>query len=235
MASPANPLLGWLGSSGTNAPNQFGSAPTMPGSIANPAASAPMGNPAGLPNPQSNIKDAWRNQAYLNTLMAQMRTGLGGQFGDLMKGYAGPAGNYFAQLMNLGSPYYQQQQRASWENVGQQSQNAAAQARQQLQASGAGYTPSGAAAGMFGGMAQAEAGNQAMAFLQNLFQNEQMQQAGAQGLAGLAGLFNPSGLLSTSAPAQATQGPTFGEQFKDIMGSIFKPINTQPGLSQSGG
>src|SRR6516225_2113632 len=166
-----------------------------------------LGNPAGLANPGTNQKDAWRNQSYLNTLMQQQKMGIGNQFNQQMTALAQPAAGYFNQLTNLGSPYYQQQQRSSFESGVQQNQNAAAQARQQLAASGYGYTPSGTTAATIGDMAQQGSQNLEQAFLQNLFQNEQMQLAGAQGLGQLAALFNPAPLMGYSSPL-STQGET---------------------------
>jgi hypothetical protein len=214
VSSPVNPLMGWLGQTGVN-PSQFGTVPPTPAAPQGPAGAGPgTTNPYGFGSmgggaSNANIGENVIQQGlYRNALMPL--------FSQQMFGLAGPAGQYYNQLMNLGSPYYQQQQRASWENVGQQSQSAAAQARQQLMAAGAGYTPSGAAAGMFGGMGQAEAGNQAQAFLQNLFQNEQLQMAGAQGLAGLAALFNPAQL--TGQTQQLPQPPP--NTAAQIMGAI---------------
>jgi hypothetical protein len=174
-----------------------------------------IGNPAGLQNPGTNEKDAWRNQAYLNTVMQQQKMGIGNQFNQQMTALAQPAAGYFNQLMNLGSPYYQQQQRASFTQGVQQQQNAAAQARQQLSASGYGYTPSGTSAATIGEMAQQGAQNQEQMFLQNLFQNEQLQMAGAQGLGQLAALFNPAPLLGYSSP-QSTQGQTPAQDIQAI-------------------
>ena len=169
--------------------------------------SGTIGNPVGLQNPGTNQKDASRNQSYLNTIMEQQKIGIGNQFNQQMTALAQPAAGYFNQLTNLGSPYYQQQQRSSFESGVQQNQNAAAQARQQLGASGYGYTPSGTAAATIGDMAQQGSQNLEQAFLQNLFQNEQMQLAGAQGLGQLAALFNPAPLMGYSSPL-TTQGET---------------------------
>jgi len=199
-----------------------------PGPTMAPGDKQTPGNPAGLDNPGTNIKDAWRNQAYLNTMQQQQKMGLANNFSTAMFGAANPAAQYFQQLMNLGSPYYQQQQRASFDQGVQQNQNAAAQARQQLSASGYGYTPSGTTAATIGNMAQQGSQNLEQAFLQNLFQNEQMQLAGGQGLGQLAALFNPAPLLSNYSSPQSTQGPTAASQFQDILsglGNIFNPVN----------
>jgi hypothetical protein len=179
------------------------------------SSSGTIGNPAGLQSPGINEKDAWRNQAYLNTIMQQQKIGLGNNFAQAMFGAANPAASFYNQLTNLGSPYYQQQQRASFTQGVQQNQNAAAQARQQLAASGYGYTPSGTTAATIGEMAQAGNQNLESAFLQNLFQNEQMQLAGAQGLGQLAALFNPAPLLNYSLP-QPTQGQTPAQLLQGI-------------------
>jgi hypothetical protein len=181
------------------------------------------GNPSGLDNPGTNIKDAWRNQAYLNTFQQQQKMGLANNFAQSMYGAANPAANFYNQLTNLGSPYYQQQQRASFDQGVQQNQNAAAQARQQLSASGYGYTPSGTTAATIGNMAIQGSQNLEQAFLQNLFQNEQMQLAGAQGLGQLAALFNPAPLLANYSNPQSTQGQTPAQTLQGI-GSILGVI-----------
>jgi len=117
-------------------------------------------------------------------------------------------------LMNLGSPYYQQQQQAGFTQGVGQNQNAAAQAKQQLQSQGYGNTPSGANAAMIGGMAQQGSQNLAEQYLQNLFQNEAMQAQGASGISQLAGMFNPAQLLGGTSLGANVQAPsTFFQNF----------------------
>lgn len=217
MSTFPNPLTGW---GGQTDPNQFGSIPSpSPVPTVNTGAS---GNPGNLPNPTSNIKDSWRNQAFLNTLMQQFKLGLGGNWAQLMQGYAAPGASFFKTLMDLGSPFYQQKQRASAEQTEKSFGDEAGKARQQVQAMGAGYTPSGVGAATAGGMGVAEAQAQAENFLNNLFQNEQLQVAGAQGLESTASMFNPSSLLNFSSP-QTTQGQTPGDTMSGV-GSLFSSL-----------
>ena len=81
---------------------------------------------------------------------------------------------------------------------------------------------------MFGGMAQQGSQNLAEQYLQNLFQNENLQMQGAQGLgtlgqsfAGLAGMFNPTQLLGgTSVGAQFGPPPSFFQNFASVLGAL---------------
>lgn len=229
--STAPNLLGWPGAVNQNTNLGFPTAPVQTPNL------GPTGNPGNLPNPTSNIKDSWRNQAYLNTIQQQQRQGLIAPFANTMFGTGGAAANYYQNLMNLGSPYYQQQQRASFEQGVGQSQNAAAQARQQLSASGYGFTPSGTTAATIGEMGIGQSNTLEQAFLQNLFQNEQLQATGASGLAQLAALFNPASLFGLASP-QTTQGQTPGETLSGIgslASSLFKPASLGSSGGSSGG
>lgn len=236
MATASNPLTG--SSWGSQNPNQnnnaawinqsvnpgnFGSIPQPPNPLSTPSG-APGGsalNPGGLANPFTNIKDITRNTGLENLMTGDLRNQLIPQFASLMTGYAGPAANFFNTLMNLGSPYYQQKQAESFNQGVQQNQNAAAQARQGLQAQGYGYAPSGATAAMLGGMNQAGAQSLSEQYLQNLFQNENLQAQGAQGLSQLAAMFNPSSLFGNVSTPGSTQGPAAAEQAAAVIGSIF--------------
>jgi hypothetical protein len=216
-----NPLTGsWPNPGGANpAPS---SGPLAPPPTTGPGGSpaAPY-NPMGFGDPTRNTGIS-RNLAGENVLSGQYRNQLTPLFAQLMQQFGGNAGDFFKQLTNLGSPFYQRKQQQSFEQGTKASQDAAAQSRQQLQASGQGYTPSGAGAAMFGGEAQAEAGNQEEAFLNNLFQNEQLQLAGAQGQAQLAGLFNPSQLTGQASPGfQPLQSPSFFQNFQQMMNGLF--------------
>jgi hypothetical protein len=204
FGNPANPV-------GTNSPNPF----TAP-----PPITSANGNPGDLENPGSNLKDAMRNAGLLNVQEGQIRNQMIPQFANLMQQYATPSANFFANLMNLGSPYYKQKQEEGFNQGVQQNQNAAAQARQQLQSSGYGNTPSGANAAMIGGMNMQGSQNLAQAYLQNLFQNENLQAQGAGGLAQMAALFNPAQLFGENTVSGSTQGPTASSQFKDVMSGI---------------
>jgi len=220
MATAANPLsmLAWPGQSGVNIGGQLSPQSGMP-LVPTPPGPAPGGQlgQQGLPGYDITTGGPWGNPLAVNhplsqssitanlggenIIAAQLKNQLAPLFANLMTGYAQPAGQLFGQLANLGSPYYQQQQAQTFGQGVQQGQAATGQARQQLGAAGYGYTPSGAEAGMLGGMGMQEAMNLNQNFLANLFQNEQMQLQGAQGLAGLASLFQPQGFLGgTSTP-----------------------------------
>lgn len=221
MSSPSNPLLGWAGQSGVN-----GVGGQLPSPLPQPS---PVDTSSGALNPNqwyqsnaSNLKDINRYQAGANLNTSLLRNTLAPEFANEMFGLAQPAGNFFNTLMNLGSPYYQQQQRASWEQGVGQGNDAAAQARQQLKAQGYGATPSGANAAMMGGMATGMSGNLAMTFLQNLFNNSQMQVAGAQGLSQLASLFNPSSMIGQpGASATSTPGSQIFQNVLQGIGALF--------------
>jgi len=224
----ANPAAG-TGASGPPLPTTSPLGPPPTQGTAGP--SSPY-NPLGFGDPNRNTGIA-RNLAGNNILSGQYRNQLTPLFAQLMAQLGGNAGNFFQQLTNLGSPFYQRKQQQSFEQGTKASQDAAAQSRQQLEASGAGYTPSGAGAAMFGGEAQAEAGNQEEAFLNNLFQNEQLQLAGAQGQAQVASMFNPSQLTGQTSPGfQDQQSPSFFQNFQQMMSGLF---GNQPAVSGNAG
>lgn len=189
-----------------------------------PPQASPNTNPGGYGNP-GGANEINRNMGLTNIQAGQEKNYLAPQFAGLMGKYAGPAGNFFQNLMNLGSPFYQQHQRQAFEQGNQQNQNAAASARQQLGSQGFGYTPSGANAAMIGGMEQQGSQNLAEQYLQNLFQNEQLQQSGAANMMGLAGMFNPTQLLGgTSVGADITRPSNFFQNFNAVtsgLGSMF--------------
>lgn len=138
-----------------------------------------------------------------------------------MQQYGGQAGDFFKNLMNLGSPYYQQKQLEGFQQGVQQNQNASAQAQEQLRAQGYGNTPSGANAAMIGGMNQAGSQSLAEQYLQNLFQNELMQGMGAQGITQLAGMFNPAQLLGGTSLGANVQAPsTFFQNMQSVLGGL---------------
>ena len=196
------------GTPGPSSPNQSAGATTS------------LTNPGGFQNPLGS-NEINRNMGLTNIQAGQMKNQLAPQFAALMGQYGGQAGNFFQQLMNLGSPYYQQQQQASFNNGVNQNQNAAAMAQQQLRSQGYGASPSGANAAMIGGMQMQGSQNLAQQYLQNLFQNEQMQGLGAQGLSSLASMFNPTQLLGgTSVGADIQNQPNFFQDFSSILGSI---------------
>lgn len=213
MTGAPNPLLGWQGQTGVNQPQGSSPFPTTSpvtgGTNTNPYGFGTIGGGAIAANlPETNIQTG----LLKNQLIPAMS--------QYMFGAGGAAGNFYNQLMNLGSPYYQQQQRASFEQGNQQAQNAAAQARQQLSSQGYGYTPSGAEAGMIGGMAQQAAGNLNTTFLQNLFNNEQLQAQAAQGLSQLASLFNPAQLAGSSIGTDIPQPTNTAAQAMSGIGGM---------------
>jgi hypothetical protein len=178
------------------------------------------GNPGGYSNPKGP-NEINRNMGIENVLSGQMKNILAPQFAQLFGQYGSQSADFFKNLMNLGSPYYQQHQEQAFNQGVNQNQNAEAMARQQLGAQGYGATPSGANAAMLGGMQMQGSQNLAEQYLQNLFANEQMQQQGAQGLAGIASTFNPTQLLGgTSVGANITRNPTFAENFNQITSGI---------------
>lgn len=205
-------------------------APPAPGT----SGGGDWGNPGGLANPGSNLKDAMRNAGENNVVQGQQRSQLVPEFSNAMFSAAGPAADFFKQLMNLGSPYYQQQQRASEEEGVEQASNAAATARQQTASSGMGRTGSGADVASIGEQGIAESQNLSQMYLQNLFQNENLQMQASQGLAGLAGLFNPSSLFGNTTVSGSTQGPTATSQIKDIA-SMFSVGGSLGGAQVSAG
>jgi hypothetical protein len=79
---------------------------------------------------------------------------------------------------------------------------------------------------MFGGMGQAQAGNQEEAFLNNLFQNEILQGRGAEGMGQLASMFNPSSLLGGNVE-QISRGPSAAQNFASVWGSLFQPAGAR--------
>lgn len=193
-----------------------GSNPQSPG-----AGQGPLGNPGGFNNPYAN-NEIGKNVGINNVVSGQLKNILGPQFAQLMSQYGGSAGQFFQNLQNLGSPYYQQKQQESFTQGQQQNQNASAQAQQQVARQGYGYTPSGAGAAVAGQQAQAGAQSLSEQFLQNLFQNENLQMQGAQGLAGLAGIFNPAPLFGgSSAGYQPPQGQNVAQQFTELLGALF--------------
>lgn len=211
-----NPLIGasWGGANGQNPSsmspinlntNPMGGIQWNPGNFSNPKGPNEINRNMGISNIQTN----------------QIKNLLAPQFAKAMGQYGGAAGDFFSQLTNAGSPYYKQKQAEAFTQGNQANQNAVGQAKQQLSAQGYGYTPSGAEAATIGGMAQAGAQDMSEAYLQNLFQNEQLQLAGAQGEAGIAQLFNPTQLLGgTSVGSNVQAQPSFFQDFNSIMSSL---------------
>lgn len=218
MSAYANPLTSGSWNPDTSSPL---SQPLF--NVPQPPTGAWM-NPGGYDNPKGG-KETSRNVMLTNIISGQMKNMLAPQFAQAMSSYAGPAGDFFRKLMDLGSPYYQQKQSEGFTQGVQQKQSAAAQARQKLQATGYGYTPSGATAATIGGMEMEGAKSMAEQFLQNLFQNENLQAGAAGNLAQLAQLFNPTQLLGgISAGAEPVISPTTPQSLQSVLqgvGSLF--------------
>jgi len=152
----------------------------------------------------------------------------------MMMSAGGDASKFFKMLTDAGSPFYQRKQQQTAEQGAKAGNEQAGIARERLAASGAGYGPSGAGAAMFGGMGQAEAGNQEEAFLNNLFQNEQLQLAGAQGQAQIAGLFNPSQLTGQGTPTSIEQAQNTAAQTMGAIGQMAGGIFGNKGIPTGG-
>lgn len=162
------------------------------------------------------------NLAQTNLQTGLMRNQLAPMFAQMMQQYGGNAGQFFNQLMNLGSPFYKQKQAESFQQGVNAGNQAGAQARQAVGQMGAGATPSGVGAAMMGGMGVGQAQNQAETFLNNLFQNEQMQLMGGQGLMQLAQLFNPSPLLTAQINPSIQQPTNTGAETMAGIGNLMQ-------------
>jgi hypothetical protein len=162
-----------------------------------------------------------KNLMLDNVVAGQFKNQLAPQFASLMGQYGGQAADYYKNLMNLGSPYYKQKQQEAFTQGNQQNQNALGQAQDQLNASGYGSAPSGARAAMVGGMNQQGAQSLAEQYLQNLFQNENLQAQGASGMASMASMFNPTQLLGgTSLGTTPAAGASGFQNFQSIGAGI---------------
>jgi hypothetical protein len=221
MSTASNPLMGsgWGNQPGGQAPFQM---PLLqpPSPNSGGFGGGGYGNPGGFSNP-FGANEINRNVGVNNIISGQMKNQLAPQFAQLMQQYGGQAGNFFQQLMNLGSPYYKQKQMEGFQQGVNQNQNATAGAQQRLASQGYGNSPSGANAAMIGGMQMQGSQNLAEQYLQNLFQNEQMQGAGAQGLSQLAGIFNPAQMLSGSSVGANVQAPpSFFQNFQSMLSGL---------------
>ncbi len=176
-------------------------------------------NPLGFSNPQGALEGE-RNLNAQNLAGKAYSQRLAPMFAKSMFGAAGPAENFYGNLMNLGSPYYQQHQTASFGNALNDYSNAYAQASNQLRGQGLGYGPTGANVAMLGGMGQGFAQDAASQYLQNLFQNENLQMQGAQGLGQMASLFQPAPLLGGMPVSQLGTNPSWTSQFAQFAGGL---------------
>lgn len=216
MATSSNPLFNFPGQSINQPPPPSALPQSTPFNLPPPNL-----NPGNLDNPFTNIKDITRNTGLTNLQTGALRNQLIPQLAQLMGKYGIAAGDFFKQLMDKGSPFYQQRQREGFEQGVQQNQNAAGQARQQMASAGYGATPSGATAAMIGGMNQAGSQSLAEQYLQNLFQNENLMVQGAQGERDIAAMFNPASMFGNVSTPGSTQGPSAADQTAAIIGSIF--------------
>lgn len=223
MSSAPNPLTG----SGWNP-----TPPTNPISLNPQYSTGEHGSfGGGSPSNPGNLGDFGstgslnKNLMLDNVVAGNLKNQLAPQFADLMGKYGGDAAAYFKQLMDLGSPYYKQRQQEAFTQGNQRNQDAQGQASEQLDAAGYGSGPSGAKAAMIGGMQTQGAQSLAEQYLQNLFQNENLQAQGASGMASMASLFNPTQLLEgTSLGTVPAPGQSGIQNFKDIaqgIGSVF--------------
>lgn len=208
MSSAANPLTGSGWTNPIQSTNPISLDPNYGQGEHGSFGGGPGGNPGNLGD-FGSTGSLNKNLMLDNVTAGQMKNQLAPQFASFMGQYGGDAAGYYKQLMDLGSPFYKQKQQEAFQQGNQQNQNAMSMANQQLNASGYGAAPSGARAAMVGGMNQQGAQSMAEQYLQNLFQNENLQTQGAQGMASMASLFNPTQLLggtslgTTPAPGQS--------------------------------
>lgn len=155
--------------------------------------------------------------------------------------------NFLETRMNLGSPYYQQHQRQAFENEVGQAQQAAGQAQQQLALRQQGFAPTGLTAGTLGGIATGENQQLATNFLQNLFQNENLQmQAGSQmpqaasiplqqasERTQMMGMLNPAQYMGNAYAGYP--GQVLGPSLNQSLGAIGQGIGSLGGLWGQGG
>lgn len=252
MSTLPNPLtgqnaqnpLGWLGMTGTNMPPSTSGAPSVPGAPSlfgtptGPVTGPPQGawgNPSGVSDPWQ-AKNIAKNTNLENIQTGQMRNQLIPLFSNLMLKYGGDAAGFFKTLMDLGSPYYKEQQRASFEEGTRQAQNTAAGSKDRLNAAGYGAAPSGLEAATIGEEATGESQNLSQMFLQNLFQNENLQMQAAQAMEQMASLFNPASLFG-STPFNQVPGQGVIQNLQgvgDFVSSLFGGSKLPGGIKIGG-
>lgn len=105
---------------------------------------------------------------------------------------------FYDQYLAEGSPLLRERQRMMAERIGEEGGRASRTAASRIAQSGYGFTPSGLAAGVQGGIAQSTARSAADAYLTNLLENEMFKFQAAQGKADMfktnMQAFNPSAL-----------------------------------------
>lgn len=147
------------------------------------------------------------NQAISNyATQEQLRNNLIPQYASGFSKILGTLSPFYQQWMQQGSPYYQQQQRSSFENTARQLANATAMAHQQQRSQGLPFAPTGGMAGLLGGQAAAGAQSLSTNYLQNLFNNAQLMQQAAGGLSGTLSQTNPASLFQGNQSVPSGQG-----------------------------
>jgi len=226
-----NPFAAWM--SNPSAATTPASSP-LPGNTQVGAPSptgGSYGDPAGFGSNWLDTNSIAKNIGVNNLQTGQLRNQLIPGFAQNMFGMGGQAGNFLSQLMDPNSPFAQFIQRATWEQGVKQSSDAGSQARQNIRASGYGYTPSGVEAASVGDQSRSMSSNLISNFLQNLFQ---LPVEGAQGLSQLAALFNPAQLTGQSTPTgDMQQTPTFMQNLTSLLNSLSGATTAGAGAAKS--
>src|SRR5271155_3325146 len=118
MSTLSNPLLGVNAENPLGFPGQTGTNVQAPsaGGATTPANNTPNPITTTTPAPSGIGGGQLTNTlAQQNVATGAYRNQLIPQFAQLFGQNAGAAQQYFTSLLNLGSPYYQQQQRASFD------------------------------------------------------------------------------------------------------------------------
>ncbi len=133
--------------------------------------------------------------------------------------------------MNLGSPYYQERQRQAFEQVARDYDQAAGQLAAQLATQG--LAGGGSAAAAVAGLQQARSQSLAQAFLENLFQNENLQMQAAGQLPNVAAMrFNQAAGMRSLGELPLQQAQARMGQAEQMRGLAQIPI--QQGTAATG-
>ncbi len=125
--------------------------------------------------------------------------------------------------MNLGSPYYQERQRQAFEQVARDYDQAAGQLAAQLATQG--LAGGGSAAAAVAGLQQARSQSLAQAFLENLFQNENLQMQAAGQLPNVAAMrFNQAAGMRSLGELPLQQAQARMGQAEQMRGLAQIPI-----------
>jgi hypothetical protein len=139
--------------------------------------------------------------------------------------------SFYSPYLQSGSPYLQNIQSAASGQNAQQFNNAAGQFREQAQAQGTGYGPSGTTASGLSQLGAGAAQSGASNYLANLLNNEQVKFQAASGLnaAGtMAGSPQNQPSVSTQLPAANTASSIGG------LGQIFSALSQNGTIGNSG-